>query len=73
MGWVIAADEKGRFRREVFVRLGEDHLLNTLGALVTAIKAGVIAAEEAETLRGRLREHRFEMDPTPFEELLKEE
>jgi predicted nucleic acid-binding protein len=72
-GWAIAADEKGRFRRELFARLGEDHLLNTLGVLVTAVKAGVIAVEEAEALRVQLRANRFEMDSTPFADLLKEE
>lgn len=71
--WVIAADEKGRFRRELFERLGEANLLNTLGALIAAIKAHVITAEEAEALRARLRENRFEMDATSFNELLKEE
>jgi predicted nucleic acid-binding protein len=71
--WVIAADEKGRFRRELFSRLGEDYLLNTLGALVTAIRMGVITVSEAEALRTQLRAHRFEMDQTPFERLIKEE
>lgn len=71
--WVIAADEKGRFRRELFGRLGENYLLDTAGALVTAIRAGVITVEEAEALRAQLRENRFEMDPRPFDELLKEE
>ena len=72
-GWAIAADEKGRFRRELFERLGEDYLLNTLGALVMAIKASVITVEEADALRAQLRESRFEMDPRPFDELLREE
>lgn len=71
--WVIAADEKGAFRREVFARLGEDYLLDTLGALVTAIKAGLITVADAETLRAQLRTHRFEMDATPFDELLRQE
>jgi predicted nucleic acid-binding protein len=71
--WVIAADEKGRFRRELFGRLGENYLLDTAGALVTAIKAGVITVEQAEALRRQLRSNRFEMDPRPFNELLKEE
>lgn len=71
--WVIAADEKGRFRRELFGRLGENYLLDTAGALVTAIKAGVISAEQADVLRAQLRENRFEMDPRPFDELMKEE
>ena len=70
--WVIAADEKGRFRRELFGRLGENYLLDTAGALVTAIKTGVITMEQAEALRAQLRENRFEMDPRPFDELLKE-
>jgi predicted nucleic acid-binding protein len=71
--WVIAADEKGRFRRELFARLGEGYLLDTLGALLTAIRASAITVQEAETLRAQLRENRFEMDLTPFEQLLKEE
>ncbi len=71
--WVIAADEKGRFRSELFRRLGEAYLLDTAGALVTAIKAGVITIEQAEAMRAQLRENRFEMDSRPFDELLKEE
>jgi predicted nucleic acid-binding protein len=71
--WVIAADEKGAFRREFLARLSEEYLLDTLGALVTAIKADVITVADAETLREQLRGHRFEMDATPFDELLRDE
>jgi predicted nucleic acid-binding protein len=71
--WVIAADEKGRFRRELFERLGEAYLLDTPGALVAAIKGSLITIQQAEELREPLRQHRFEMDPRPFEELLGEE
>ncbi len=71
--WVIAADEKGRFRRELFERLGEEYLLDTPGVLVAAITGGLITIPEAEELRKRLREHRFEIDLPPFEELLREE
>ena len=70
--WVIAADEKGRFRRELFSRLGEDYLLDTLGALLTAIRADVITVAHAEALRTELQAHRFQMDSTPFDELLSE-
>lgn len=70
--WVIAADEKGRFRRELFGRLGENYLLDTAGALVTAIKAGAISVELAEALRAQLRGNRFEMDPRPFDEMIRE-
>jgi predicted nucleic acid-binding protein len=71
--WLLAADEKGRFRRELLARLGEGYLLNTLGALLTAIRTGVITVSEAEALRTQLRDNRFKMDSTAFEELLREE
>ena len=70
--WVIAADEKGRFRRELFSRLGEDYLLDTLGALLIAIRSDVITVAHAEALRTQLQGHRFQMDPAPFDELLRE-
>jgi predicted nucleic acid-binding protein len=70
--WIIAADEKGRFRRELFTQLGEGNLLDTLGALVTAIRTGVLTIEHADVLRGKLQESRFRMDSTPFGELLSE-
>lgn len=71
--WVVAADEKGRFRRELFDRLGEDHLLNTLGALLCALRTGIIDVNEATQLRDQLRVNRFDMDQRPFEQLLDEE
>lgn len=58
---------------DAFGRLGENYLLDTAGALVTAIKVGVITVEQAAALRAQLRENRFEMDPQPFEERLREE
>lgn len=70
--WVIAADEKGRFRRELFSRLGEDYLLDTLGALLTAIRSDVITVAHAEALRTQLQAHQFQMDSTPFDQLLRE-
>ena len=68
--WLVAGDEKGRFRRELFGRLREEYLLNTLGALVTAVSAGVLTIEEAEGLRGELRRYRFDTGLRPLRELL---
>lgn len=69
--WVIAADEKGRLRREILERLGEDYLLNTLGAIVEALRAGILTLSEAEEIRRELARRRFVMsDVPPFEELL---
>lgn len=71
-GWVLAADEKGRLRREVHERLGEAALVNTPGILVAAIQAGILTVDEAEVLRVVLARNRFVMDVPPFAELVGE-
>jgi predicted nucleic acid-binding protein len=68
--WLLAGDEKGRFQRELFSRLGAKYLLNTLGALVMAVRAGVLTIEQAERLREELRKRRFETGLRPLRELL---
>jgi len=71
--WVMAIDEKGRLRREMFERLGEEYLLNTPGAIVAALRAGILTVPEAEEIRRELARHRFVMtDVPPFEDLLRE-
>jgi len=71
--WAIATDEKGRLQREIFERLGEDYLLDTPGALIAALRAGVLTVPQAETIREELARHRFIMrDLPPFEELVRE-
>ncbi len=52
--WAIAADEKGRLRREIVERLGEDYSLDTPGALVAALRAGLVTVPEAEAIREEL-------------------
>lgn len=72
--WVIATDEKRRLSREIFGRLGEGYMLDTPGALVAALRAGILSVREAEAIREELARHRFLMtDVPPFEELLREE
>lgn len=69
--WVIAADEKGRLRREILERLGNEYLLDTPGALVAALRAQIITVREAEAIRDQLAQNRFVMkDIPPFEQLL---
>jgi len=72
-GWVMAADEKGRLRREAYERLGEAYLVNTPGILVSAIQEGILTADGAETLRAVLATHLFVMDTPPFAELVGEQ
>jgi predicted nucleic acid-binding protein len=60
-GWLIASDEKGRFRREVFARLGEGRLVTTPGLFVLAIRAGAISIAEADHAKAILENHRFRL------------
>jgi predicted nucleic acid-binding protein len=69
-GWLIASDEKRRFRREVIARLGEGHLVTTAGLFVIAIRAGAISAEEADQVKEILQRHHFRMAFKSFRELL---
>lgn len=72
--WVVATDEKGRLRREIHERLGKQYILNTAGALVEALRTGILIVPEAEEIRRELATRRFVMsDVPPFEELLCEE
>lgn len=69
--WAVAADEKGRLRREIVARLGETYLLNTPGALVAALRAGILSVSEAEDIRRELARRRFVMKVPPFGDLLR--
>jgi predicted nucleic acid-binding protein len=69
-GWLIASDEKRRFRREVITRLGEERLVTTAGLFVIAIRADVISVEEANQIKEILQRHRFRMAFRSFRELL---
>ena len=54
-GWLIASDEKRRFRREVIAQLGEGRLVTTAGLFVIAIRAGVISVEQADQIKELLQ------------------
>ena len=68
-GWLIAPDEKRRFRREVIARLGEGRLVTTAGLFVIAIRAGAISVEEADHVKEVLERHRFRIAFRSFREL----
>lgn len=69
-GWLIASDEKGRFRREVNERLGVGHLITTPGLFVLAIRAGIITVEDADQAKATLERHRFRMSFTSFRDVV---
>ncbi len=68
--WIIASDEKGRFRREAVKRLGEGKILTTPGILIMAIKAGILSVEEADGAKVILESRRFKMMFGSFGDLL---
>ncbi|MCG8556095.1 MAG: hypothetical protein MJD61_12545 [Proteobacteria bacterium] len=71
-GWMVASDEKRRFRREAKTRLGEFNILRTQDLFVLAIDAGLITVEEADADKAVLERHRFKMSFASFRELVKQ-
>jgi predicted nucleic acid-binding protein len=65
-GWMVASDEKGRFRREARERIGQDRLLGTPELLVLAMQAGLLTVEDADTDKRALERRRFKMDFASF-------
>ena len=69
-GWLLASDEKRRFRREAIQRLGENRLLSTVDLFLRAIRSGVMSVEEADSCKRVLEERRFKMSFRSFRERL---
>jgi len=69
-GWLIASDEKRRFRREVLASLGPGRLVTTPGLFVLAIRAGVISVEQADHAKAVLEGNRFRMGFKSFREVI---
>jgi predicted nucleic acid-binding protein len=70
--WLIASDERRKFRREAIARLGEGRLMNTAGLFVLAIRAGLLSIEEADQAKAELEHHRFRMAFRSFRDLIEE-
>lgn len=68
--WLIASDEKKKFRRETLARLGAGRLLNTPGILSLAISGGIITVEDADRAKAVLERHRFIMSFASFRDVL---
>ncbi len=68
--WLVASDEKRRFRREAGSRLGKDRVLGTAELFVLAIRAGLLTVEEADADKMVLEQRRFTMPFRSFRDLL---
>jgi predicted nucleic acid-binding protein len=68
--WLIASDEKKKFRRETLARLGARRLLNTPGILSLAISGGIITVEDADRAKAVLEQNRFIMSFASFRDVV---
>jgi len=68
--WIVASDEKRRFRREAVNRIGSGRIIGTRDLYVLAIQAGLITVEEADADKGILEQLRFKMDFKSFQDLV---
>ncbi len=69
-GWLVASDEKGRFRREAEARLGVDGILTTPGLFVLAIRRRLLTVEQADEAKALLERHRFRMAFASFRDVI---
>ena len=69
-GWLVASDEKRRFRHEALTRLGVGRLVTTPGLFLLAIRAGAMSVEEADEAKAILERHRFRMPFGSFREVV---
>jgi len=69
-GWLLASDERGKFLRLTEERLGTGRILNTVGLLVLAIRAGLITVDDADQYKLVLEAHRFKMRFSSFRDVL---
>lgn len=67
--WLIASDEKKRFRREADARLGPDRVIGTADFYRLAIKAQLLTVEEADQDKKTLESHRFRLPFASFRDL----
>ena len=65
-GWMIASDEKRRFRREAIARIGEERIAGTASLLRHAIKIGRLTVAEADGFKVVLESKRFTMPFASF-------
>lgn len=61
-GWLIASDERGRFRRVASDKIGIDRVITTPSVLALLVEGGHVAGGAARAMAAELRaSHRFAM------------
>lgn len=69
-GWMVACDEKKRFRREAEASIGAKRILNTVSLFVLAILKDRLTIAEADVLKDRLAKRRYRINIGSFAELM---
>lgn len=69
-GWILASDEKKRFRREAKSRIGANRIIGTAELFALAIRARLITVEEADADKAMLEERSFRMPFQSFREFV---
>lgn len=72
-GWVVASDEKRRFRREAENRIGKERIIGIKELYLLAIGAGMLNIDQADRDKAMLEQRRFRMGFTSFRDLLPQE
>lgn len=69
--WLVASDEKGRFRRETRRILGEGRLINTPGLFLLGIRHRYWTTTEADQAKDVLERNGYRMPIRSFDELMR--
>jgi predicted nucleic acid-binding protein len=69
-GWTVLSDEKGRFRREVASRLGNDRIVGTADLFRPRDGAGLLTIEDGDASKSSLEKQRPQRSPRPFRETI---
>ena len=69
-GWILGSDEKRKLRRLANKHLGPGRILTTPGLYVVAIRAGILAIEEADRDKQTLEAKRFKMAFSSFHDVV---
>lgn len=60
-GWMLASDEKGKFKKMAVERIGQERIIGTADILFAAIRNRIITVYQADEIKANLEGHAFMM------------
>ena len=67
-GWMLASDEKGKFKTMAVKGIGQERIIGTAGILRAAIRNGSITVSQADEIKDDMEGHAFKMSFRSFSE-----